>query len=90
MKIQPGQSAPIPLQPLKTKAEDVKNEPQTTDASGSDFTPTQNNKMLELLKNQPEIRPEVLEKAQKLAADPNYPSTDIVEKLAKLFINDAK
>jgi hypothetical protein len=90
MKIQPGQPAAIPVQPVKTGAQAVKNEQKTTDAKADNFTPTQNTQMLDLLHSQSETRPDALAKAQQLAADPNYPSADIVEKLAKLFVEDSQ
>jgi hypothetical protein len=37
------------------------------------------------LRQQPEIRPEVVERARKLAVDPNYPPREIIMQLAKLF-----
>jgi len=39
------------------------------------------------LVRQPEIRPEVLERAQALAADPDYPSQEAIKKLAGLLLN---
>lgn len=39
------------------------------------------------LVRQPEIRPEVLERAQALAADPDYPSQESIKKLAGLLLN---
>ena len=90
MKIQPGQSEPILPKPIKARAQEVKNEPQTTDATGDNFSPTQNNTMLQQLHNQPEVRPDALAKAKQLAADPNYPPADIIEKLAKMFVDEAK
>ena len=42
------------------------------------------------LKNEPAVRPEVVERAKKLAADPNYPSPDILAKIAERFISYAK
>jgi hypothetical protein len=38
------------------------------------------------LSRQPEIRPEVLERARALAADPNYPSRDSLKKIAELMV----
>lgn len=34
------------------------------------------------LQRQPEIRPEVLERARQLASDPNYPSPEILKNVA--------
>jgi hypothetical protein len=41
---------------------------------------------VELLR-QPEIRPEVVERARALAADPNYPSPSINQALARLILD---
>jgi hypothetical protein len=38
------------------------------------------------LANSPEVRPEVVERAKRLAVDPNYPPRQIIEQLAKLVI----
>jgi len=64
-------------------------QPQNTVKTQEDFNPTQNTKMLEMIHNQPEIRPEVLAKAQQMVADPNYPPISVIEKLAKMFVNSA-
>lgn len=42
------------------------------------------------LASEPSVRSETLERAKRLAADPNYPPTDVLEKLAQKFIGDAK
>lgn len=39
------------------------------------------------LNRQPEIRPEVLERARALAIDPNYPSRETMQKLAGMMLN---
>ena len=39
------------------------------------------------LGRQPEIRPEVVERARALAADSNYPSRDSLKKVAELMLN---
>lgn len=41
----------------------------------------------EALARQPEIRPEVLERARALAADPAYPSMDTLRHVAALLVN---
>jgi hypothetical protein len=38
------------------------------------------------LQRQPEIRPEVVARAQRLAADPNYPSPEIMKKVASQIL----
>jgi len=39
------------------------------------------------LNRQPEIRPEVVERARALAADPNYPSTETLRTVSKLLLS---
>jgi hypothetical protein len=39
------------------------------------------------LVRQPEIRPEVVERAQALAADPNYPSFDTLKQVGSVILN---
>lgn len=41
---------------------------------------------LDALREQPEIRPEVVAKGKELLNDPNYPSQEIVESIAKLIV----
>jgi hypothetical protein len=38
------------------------------------------------LARQPEIRPEVVERAQALAADPNYPSPEIMRRVGEMIL----
>jgi hypothetical protein len=53
-----------------------------------DLLSTQNASFLRAeLARQPEIRPEVLERAKALAADPNYPSHESIKKMAGLLLN---
>jgi len=42
-----------------------------------------------MLQEQPDVRPEAVERAKNLANDPNYPGADAISKLANLFISDA-
>ena len=39
------------------------------------------------LARQPEIRPEVVERARALAADPNYPPVEIIRNVAEQILN---
>ncbi len=41
----------------------------------------------EALARQPEIRPEVVERARGLAADPNYPSAGIIHQVSRQILN---
>ena len=38
---------------------------------------------------QPEIRPEVVERARALAADPNYPPRDVLKNVSAQILNSA-
>jgi len=103
MKIQTGQSEPIaaspltnrigsaPTQPLAESSAQTPalppTQPETAAINQETFNPTQNAQMLQLIHNQPEIRPAMLAKAQQMVADPAYPPTNIIANLAKLFIN---
>ena len=90
MKIQPGQSEPIAVQPLKVRTPETTSEPQQTDQMQDNFSPTQNKQLLAQINNLPDTRSDALSKAQQLAADPNYPSSDIIGKLAGMFVNEAE
>ena len=46
--------------------------------------------LIQALASEPAVRSEVLERARRMAADPNYPPADVLEKLAEKFIGDAK
>ncbi len=57
-------------------------------APRTDLLSTENAAFLRgALNRQPEIRPEVLERARALASDPNYPSNDTIQKLAGVLLN---
>ena len=45
--------------------------------------------MRDELSRQPEIRPEVVERARALASDPSYPSTAILKQVGALILNSA-
>ena len=57
-------------------------------APRTDLLSTENAAFLRAeLSRQPQIRPEVVERATALAADPNYPSSEIMQKLAGIILN---
>jgi hypothetical protein len=43
-------------------------------------------KLREELASQPEIRPEVLERAKALAADPSYPSAEVIRRVGEMIL----
>lgn len=47
------------------------------------FKPTKNEKLLERIHAEPSVRPEVLERARALAADANYPPSDVMAQVAR-------
>ena len=47
-------------------------------------------KLLASLAKEPEVRAEEIARGQDLAADPNYPSDDLLAKLADVFVQDAR
>ncbi len=63
--------------------------PKTTvKGPGADHFSAANSAALrEALARQPEIRPEVVERAKQLAADPSYPSPDIIRQISQNILN---
>jgi hypothetical protein len=61
----------------------------TTEAQADSYQPAQNESLVNMLQEQPDVRPEAVERAKNLAADPNYPGTGAIASLAKMFIADA-
>ena len=47
-------------------------------------------KLRAALANEPEVRPDEVARGKELAADPNYPSDDLLAKLADVFVKDAR
>ena len=84
--------------PIKSEAVQVpskakpKPAPSTTESTGAPGQEKVGRKegLIQALANEPAVRSEVLERARKLAADPNYPPADVLETLAEKFIGDAK
>ena len=50
------------------------------------FSPENSAALQSALQNQPAIRPEVVARARALAADPNYPSTQILSQVSKIIL----
>jgi hypothetical protein len=51
------------------------------------FSASNSAALREALARQPEIRPEVVERARQLAADPSYPSADIIRQVSQKILN---
>jgi hypothetical protein len=83
-----AQAVPQPPQTNTPKTPTTPN-PASLDAKADSYTPAQNESLVKMLQEQPDVRPEAVERAKNLAADPNYPGTGAIEGLAKMFIADA-
>jgi hypothetical protein len=87
MNIQPLKTECVSL-PAKPKAQAAK--PTQASSPNEPLQSTKNERLMNLLRNEPEVRATEVERGKALAADPNYPSDDIFAKLAEIFVNDAK
>ena len=87
MNIRPVTTPAVP-QPPQTNTPKSPTTVATQTAADS-FQPAQNERLVKMLQEQPDVRPEAVERAKNLANDPNYPGADAISKLANLFISDA-
>lgn len=69
----------------KAKAPPAKTSPAT--AAGDVFKPEQNEKLMNLLRSEPDARPEVVERARALVADASYPPADVLERVAREILS---
>ncbi|MCE9612503.1 MAG: hypothetical protein K8R23_20070 [Chthoniobacter sp.] len=86
MNIQPLKTESVPT-PAKPKAAPAKPAPEPP--AQPPIQATKNERHLEALRNEPDVRAAEVERGKSLAADPNYPSPDVLAKLAEIFVNDA-
>jgi len=82
------QAVPQPPQTNAPQSPSTPN-PVGTEVTADSFKPAQNESLVNMLQEQPDVRPEAVERAKNLAADPNYPGTGAIASLAKMFIADA-
>jgi hypothetical protein len=82
-------TTPAVPQPLQTTTTQKTPDTAATQAATDSFQPAQNESLVKMLQEQPDIRPEAVERAKNLAADPNYPGPGAIAGLAKMFIADA-
>ena len=87
MNIQPLKSESVSL-PAKSKPQPAK--PAQASTPKEPLQSTKNQRLMEALRNEPELRATEVERGKALAADPNYPSDDILGKLAEIFVSEAK
>ena len=61
------------------------NDVVTQDQDGDSVSTETSENVRSTLASMPEVRPDVVARGRQLAADPNYPSQDVVNKIAKLI-----
>ncbi|MGH8018563.1 MAG: hypothetical protein ACREIA_09770 [Opitutaceae bacterium] len=62
-----------------------KSKPEETSENRDQLSVGASSKIRQALDQIPEIRPEVVERGRQLAADPNYPPREVVQKIASLI-----
>ncbi len=87
MNIQPFKPESV-IVPPKTATRSAKPAKETAAAVEAPQISKQE-KLLAALQNEPDVRPGEVARGQELAADPNYPSDDLLAKLAEVFVKDA-
>lgn len=78
----------IPLDPIKA---------QTSRASGGSVTPvpsdkfsnTKTEQLLQILEANPAVRPEVVQRAQSIASNPDYPPPEVARKISEMILASA-
>lgn len=69
----------------KSADNDTKNDGEVRDS----YMPEQNENLMQALQNQPDVRPEVLERAKQLVSDPGYPPKDVINSIANALVTSA-
>lgn len=87
MNIQPVKTDSVSTPP-KTAVRSAKPAKETA-ATDTVEVPRQE-KLLAALANEPDVRADEVARGKALAADPDYPSADLLAKLADVFVNDAR
>jgi hypothetical protein len=84
MNIQPVKSegAPPPVRPKAPPAK-APEAPAESESSGV----TRETKLREMLAQEPAVRSEEVARAKVLATDPDYPSNDILAKIASMIVD---
>ena len=87
MNIQPLKTDSVTTPPkAATKSAKPAKEPTTEETPQT----AKQEKLLAALANEPEVRTEEVARGKELAADPGYPSDDLLAKLADVFVQDAR
>jgi hypothetical protein len=84
MNIQPVKSDGVPA-PVKPKAP-----PAKAPAPRAQTEPplaASEARLRDILTKQPAVRPEAVDRGKSLAADPGYPATEILARIAEMFVD---
>lgn len=73
------------IQPTRANARSAARQPAAPQQESDRLSAELSEKVRQTLSSMPEIRPEVVERGRQLAADPSYPSPEIVQKIASLI-----
>jgi hypothetical protein len=84
MNIQPVKSEGVAA-PAKPKTAPAR--PPEARAESEVHVAAQEARLRDILTNQPAARPEMVERGKSLAADPGYPATQILARLAEMFVD---
>jgi len=57
-------------------------------SAGDVFKPEQNQKLMNQIQSEPDTRPDMVARARLLVADENYPSSEVLGKVAENFLNE--
>ena len=87
MNIQPYKSESVPVSP-KSAAKPAKAAKETSGGEVPQVTKQQ--KLIADLAKEPDVRTDEVARGKALAADPGYPSDDLLANLAEVFVNDAR
>ena len=87
MNIQPFKSDSVPV-PAKPAARPTK--PVSQPPADEPLEVGKRDKLAAALANEPDVRATEVARGKELAADPGYPSDELLAKLAEVFVNDAK
>ena len=71
--------------PARPKPEPAKS--STSRSAGDVFKPEQNERLMKLLHAEPDARPDAVERARALVADPTYPSSDLLKQVARRLLS---
>jgi hypothetical protein len=70
----------------KPKAKSANNDSQNDGEVRDSYMPEQNGNLMQALRNQPDVRPEILERAKQLVTDSGYPPKDVINAIANAIV----